>query len=279
MSEANRYTEDKSCPLSVVFPVYDNCNCFLPFAHALKIAYQSGGELEIIDARDQREAAEQIGVRDLLERWGILKSHSDKSDVINAGLRVKKIVRGGKRQKIILHRLKAQFHDLVVIGYSLRYGFLRFIGQKLLGKILLENHSPVLFIPSESKSFVNIESGEAVLKTIVITADDLLSLKSALDAVRMFKKLFSAIEPEVTRVMSVNQSPLESCHYSGIVYRELIREGNRKDVLTGLADTACADLIILAGKRGNFFQSKLRILNILNLLGNLTCPLFWIPAR
>ena len=90
MSEANRYTEDKSCPLSVVFPVYDNCNCFLPFAHALKIAYQSGGELEIIDARDQREAAEQIGVRDLLERWGILKSHSDKSDVINAGLRVKR---------------------------------------------------------------------------------------------------------------------------------------------------------------------------------------------
>lgn len=278
MGEPYRYTNNKTS-LSVIFPVYDSYNCFLPFAHALKIAYQSGGELEIVDVRNEREDAEQIGVRVLLERWGILKSHSSKSDVIDAGLRVKKIIRGGNRQKEIMHRLNAHFHDLMVIGSSLQPGFLPFIGQNLLERILLNYHSPVLFIPSESKSFVKIESGEAVLNNIVINADDLFTLKSALRAVRMLKRLFPMIEPEVTRVISVNQKPIESYFYNGVRCQEIIKEGNRKDVLAGSVDTVCTDLIILAERKGNFFQSKFKVFNILNLLGNLTCPLFWIPLR
>ena len=74
--------------LLVCFPVYDSYSCYLAFAHALKLLINRG-ELEIVDVRNQREDTEQIGVRVLLERWGILKSHSSKSDVINAGLKVK----------------------------------------------------------------------------------------------------------------------------------------------------------------------------------------------
>ena len=267
------------CSLNVFFPVYDSYSCYLAFAHALKIAYQSGGELEIVDVRNQREDTEQIGVRVLLERWGILKSHSSKSDVINAGLKVKKIVRSGSGQKEIMHRLKAHFHDLMVIGTNLQSGFLPFTGQTILRKILLNSGSPVLLIPSESKSFVRTGNGEAVLNNIVITADDLHSLKSALDSVRRLKRLFPSIEPQVTRVMGVNQKPVESIYYSGLQYREIIREGNRNYVLTDLVDTACVDLIILAERKGNFFQGKFRISSILNLLSNLTCPLFFISEK
>lgn len=282
MSDPYRCTDSKRadrCALSVFFPVYDSYSCYLAFAHALKIAYQSGGELEIVDVRDQREDTEQIGVRVLLERWGILKAHSSKSDVVNAGLRVKKIIRSGCGQKEVMHRLNAHFHDLMVIGTNLQSGFRPFTGQTLLRKILLNSNSPVLFIPSESKSFVRIGNGEAVLNNIVITADDLHSMKSAFNAVRRLKRLFPAIEPQVSRVMGVNQKPVESVHYSGLPYREIKREGNRNYVLANLVDTACVDLIILAERKGNFFQGKFRIFSILNLLGNLTCPLFWIPKR
>jgi hypothetical protein len=134
-------------------------------------------------------------------------------------------------------------------------------------------------IPSESKSFVRTGNGEAVLNNIVITADDLHSLKSALDSVRRLKRLFPSIEPQVTRVMGVNQKPVESIYYSGLQYREIIREGNRNYVLTDLVDTACVDLIILAERKGNFFQGKFRISSILNLLSNLTCPLFFISEK
>lgn len=82
-------------------------------------------------------------------------------------------------------------------------------------------NSPVLFIPSESKSFVKIESGETVLNNIVITADDLFTLKSALGTVRMFKRLFPMMEPQVTRVMDANQKSVESIYYNGIQYREI----------------------------------------------------------
>lgn len=215
-----RYANNKGS-LSVIFPVYDNYNCFLPFAHALKIAYQSRGELEIVDVRNQREDAEPIGVRVLLERWGILKPHSSKSDVHNAGLKVKKIIRSGNMQKEIMHRLKAHYHDLMVIGSSLQSGFMPSIGQNLLKKIMANYNSPVLFIPSESKSFVKIESGETVLNNIVITADDLFTLKSALGTVRMFKRLFPMMEPQVTRVMDANQKSVESIYYNGIQYREI----------------------------------------------------------
>jgi len=273
-----RYTNNK-ISLSVIFPVYDNYNCLLPFAHALKIAYQSGGKLEIVDIRNQREGTEQIGVRVLLERWGVLKPHSCRSDVINAGLRVKKIIRSGSNKKEILHRLKAHFHDLMVIGTGLQSEVLPFIGQNLLEKILINYNSPVLFIPSESKSFVKIESGETVLNNIVITADDLFALKPALDTVRMLKRLFPVIEPQVTRIIGVNQKAVESYHYGGLHYREIIREENRDKILTDEMDAVCADLIILAERKGNFFQSRFKIFNILNLLSNLTCPLFWIPVR
>ena len=83
----------------------------------------------------------------------------------------------------------------------------------------------------------------------------------------------------MTRVMGVNQKPVESIYYSGLQYREIIREGNRNYVLTDLVDTACVDLIILAERKGNFFQGKFRISSILNLLSNLTCPLFFISEK
>lgn len=282
MNDPYRCTDSKRadrCALSVFFPVYDSYSCYLAFAHALKIAYQSGGELEIVDVRDQREGTEQIGVRVLLERWGILKSHSSKSDVINAGLRVKKIIRSGCGQKEVMHRLNAHFHDLMVIGTNLQSGLMSFTGQTLLRKILLNSNNPVLLIPSESKSFVRIGNGEAVLNNIVITADDLHSLKSALDTVWRLKRLFPAIEPQVSRVMGVNQKPVESVHYSGLPYREIKREGNRNYVLTDLVDKDSVDLIILAERKGNFLQGKFRISSILNLLGKLSCPLFFISEK
>ncbi len=266
-------------PLSVVLPIYDAANSSLSFAHALKIAYEAGGELEIIDVRTETEITEQLGVRMLLERWGILKSGSSRADVLNAGLRVKKIVKNGNKKKVILHRLNYHLHDLLVIGFNLHTGILPFLGSNLVEEILLSYSSPVLFVPAQSESFIRVESGEAVLNNIVITADDLIELRSAINAVKMLMKLFPAVQPEVKRVLAVNHKPAGLLDCSGIQYREVKSEENRKKVLAGEQSAECADLKIIAKKMGNFLQSKLRVLSILHILGNSSCPVFWIPIK
>lgn len=264
--------------LNVILPVYDAFNSYVPFVHALKIAYASRGELEIVDVRNENEVVEQIGVRFLLEKWGILPEGSQRSDVQAAGLRIKKIIRKGDKRKEILKRLNRHSHDLMVVGSDTRYGIMGLFKRNLVEKIATNCNNPILFIPGNAKNFVAQETGAVVLNTIVIAAADSSSFAYAGKLISKLEVLFPLISPRLISVVS-NKNSGTQLELNGFKCSEIESTGSMRKTIIDTAKVQQADLLIIAAKSGNFFQRKMQLLTSLEVLSKSLCPVFFLPSK
>src|SRR4051812_40450161 len=89
------------------------------FLYALKAALLAKCRLSLIHVtnNDDRDWTEFPGVRDTLERWGILSPGSDQKAVVDLGIQVSKIIgRGSDPVKGVLGFLEDHTVDLIVLA-------------------------------------------------------------------------------------------------------------------------------------------------------------------
>lgn len=234
--------------LKIIFPVYGETNIQAPFAHALKLAQASRGSLEIVDVRSEEEALEHIGVRNLLERWGILSAGAHRSDVEEIGLNIKKIVRTGNKRKEILWRMGKRAHDMLVMGTEKRPAF-PFLFRSLPEHIAVKFTNDVLYIPPESKTIIDEHTGELTLKTILIPVKDELSYTAAMKYLNRFLSFFPPVKPIVIGVHSGIKFPaIKLPNSKRYQWLQTVRSENTREAILQCAKIYNPDLIMIPVK-------------------------------
>ncbi len=104
------------------------------FVHALKIALVAGAKLTMlhVEASPGAEWQDFPGVRDTLERWGLIPKDSPKSAVGQLGIRVAKVLRLSKDPvKACLGFLEENPTDLIVLAVRQHEGRMRWLGKSV----------------------------------------------------------------------------------------------------------------------------------------------------
>jgi nucleotide-binding universal stress UspA family protein len=141
------------------------------FVHALKLALVAGAKLTMlhVDASRSAEWQDFPGVRDTLERWGLIPKGSPKSVVGQLGITVTKVLRLRKDPvKTCLRFLKVNPTDLIVLAVRQHEGRMRWLG-KSVGKPLARRAGQMtLFTPHGVEGFVSRQDGSVSLRNILI---------------------------------------------------------------------------------------------------------------
>ena len=141
------------------------------FVHALKLALVAGAKLTMlhVDASRSAERQDFPGVRDTLERWGLIPKGSPKSVVGQLGITVTKVLRLRKDPvKTCLRFLKVNPTDLIVLAVRQHEGRMRWLG-KSVGKPLARRAGQMtLFTPHGVEGFVSRQDGSVSLRNILI---------------------------------------------------------------------------------------------------------------
>src|SRR4249920_1307370 len=127
------------------------------FVHALKMALVAGAKLTMlhVEASPGAEWQDFPGVRDTLERWGLIPKGSPKSAVGQLGIRVAKVLKLSKDPlKACLGFLEENPADLIVLAVRQHEGRMRWLGKSVGKPIARKAGEMTLFIPHDVEGFV-----------------------------------------------------------------------------------------------------------------------------
>ncbi|HEY1376637.1 MAG TPA: universal stress protein, partial [Gemmataceae bacterium] len=121
------------------------------FAHALKAAVIARATLTLIHVAATAEAewTDFPGVRETLERWGMLPPGSPKSAVPRLGIDVKKVVgRDDDPVRSVVHYTEAHPTDLIVLATHQHGGRVRWLHKSVAEPVARKSGQMTLFVPA-----------------------------------------------------------------------------------------------------------------------------------
>src|SRR5262249_44729178 len=109
------------------------------------------------------------GVRQTLERWGLLPKDSPKSAVARLGIDVRKLVAERPDPvREVLGFLQHHEVDLIVLATRKRDGRAHWLGKSVWEPIARTAWQMTLFIPGGAKGFISAEDGSVSLSRVLI---------------------------------------------------------------------------------------------------------------
>ena len=187
----------------------------IAFAHALKIALVSGATLHMLHVSDQSRVPWVYlpGVRDTLERWGLIPADSPRRAVARLGIEVRKVVRHDSDPvKASLGFRPRHPADVVVLAVHQRQGRMRWF-QKSVGKPIVNGPATAtLFVPHGVEGFVSRATGAVSLRNVLIPLAHKPSPQPALDATARFVRSLQVAAGIVTLLhVGAGEPPAVCC--------------------------------------------------------------------
>lgn len=255
------------------------------FEHALRIALAARGELALLHV-DSREVDFDWSlfpsVRSPLERWGVIPKGAHHRDVEARGLAITKVHRRAPGVIAAIQEYVAdQEPDLVVLATHQRSGVGRWLHHAMAEPIARSAHAPTLFVPRRIQGFVNPESGEVRLATILIPIDRRPHPQRAIDeaarlartlGVRELHFILLHVGPE-QNVPAVNL-PSDPGWTSEVE----TWEGDPVDHILASAEANDADLIVMAKGGQQNILDALRGSTTERVMRGVKCPLLVVPV-
>lgn len=254
------------------------------FAHALKAALIAKATLTIFHVSPDRKEnwTEFPGVRQTLERWGILPKDSPKSAVPELGIKVEKVVAQDKNPvKSVLGFLDQHPGDLIVLATQQDKGRALWLENSVARPVARKSHQMTLFIPAGVEGFVSLRDGSVSLKNILIPVAPAPKAQPAIQAaVRLAQRLnCPAGRFTILHVGDDNEMPEVICpELPGWEWAKLSQKGDVTQVILQTARGMDADLIVMSTEGRNGFLDALRGSHSEQVLRHCTCPLLVIPA-
>lgn len=235
--------------LTVIHAMHNETDPFVPFAHALSLAYEARGTLEIVDITGKGRSHSELGVRDTLQEWGILPKGAERSDVAKLGLRVKKIVKKGNEKKVIGKRLRRNQHDVLVLGTEHPRG-VRLFGSDLVRHLAHSYRQTTLYVPYETKPFVDLNTGRLDLSKVVVPVAPDPSVRPALELLGRLLALNSNGGTQVLGFHVGQRFPhVPASVTEGLSWREVVEHENHEQPARAIVEVAGkenADLIVMS---------------------------------
>jgi hypothetical protein len=251
----------------------------MPFVHALRLALEAKGELEIVDVRPHGKRNDAAGIREYLEMWGILGADSKRSDVASVGLRVKKIIKEGNPRRLLVKRLKRHPHDLLVVGTDSESNHGGIIAQSLATYLANYFRHTTLFIPSRARPFVDESTGNVFITRVVMPVETQVFFDPAAAELMKLLSYFSGSNVEVTAVHAGTSFPrIDFPADPRISWKQEVVDQPVVDAIRMVADKNRADLVIMSTNGRDTITQKIIGSNTEQVLRNISCPLLSVSV-
>jgi nucleotide-binding universal stress UspA family protein len=255
------------------------------FAHALKVSLVAKATLTMLHVSTDREESwtEFPGVRQTLERWGLLPKNSPKSAVPELGIDVRKIITKDKDPvKSVLAYLENAPNDLIVLATHQDKGQGLWQEKSVAQPVARKSHQMTLFVPVGVKGFVSFQNGSVSLKNILIPVAQVPNAQPSIQAaVRIAQGLNCATGRfTILHVGDDTTMPGVNCpELPGWEWTKLSQKGEIIEVILQTARATEADLIVMSTEGHNGFLDALRGSHSEQVLTQCACPLLAIPAQ
>ena len=269
---------------NVLHPTDFSESSLIAFHHALKTAMSARSKLTLLHVSKDSNSqwAEFPGIRETLERWGVLPEGSPKSAVGELGVAASKVLANeGDPVDAVLHYLEEHPADLIVLATSQRGGPVRWLSKSVSTPVTYKAGQMTLLIPGNAKGFVSATDGSVKLNNILIPIARTPRPEPALNAAARFVRKLNSSEGTFT-VLHVGESntmpALRFPEVDGWTWKKELRTG---DVIEGIVKTAKsfdADLVVMSTDGRNGFLDGLRGSHSERVLRSCAAPLLTIPV-
>jgi len=278
-------TPDHSSPVldSVLFASDFSAGSLTAFHHALKAALVAKSKFTILHLSPDVAAAwtEFPGVRETLERWGLLPPDSPRSAVPQLGIDVHKVVtRAQTPLKSVLDHLKANPVDLIVLATHANDDHAGWMKESVTDPLARKAGQMTLCVPDGAAGFVSARDGAVTLDNILIPIATKPDPQPAVAAAARLAVRLQRPRGTFTllHIGEPDSMPAVECPtVPGWEWKKVTRTG---DVIQGIVETAgteSADLIVMSTDGRNGFLDALRGSHSERVLRSATCPLLTVP--
>ena len=254
------------------------------FAHALKASLVAKATLTMLHVSTGREESwtEFPGVRQTLERWGLLPKNSPRSAVPELGIDVQKIITKDKDPvKSVLAYLENAPNDLIVLATHQDKGQGLWQEKSVAQPVARKSRQMTLFVPVGVKGFVSFQDGAVSLKNILIPVAPVPKAQPAIQAAIRIAQQLNCPTGRFTilHVGDDTTMPEVNCpELPGWEWTKLSQKGDIIEVILQTARATKADLIVMSTEGHNGFLDALRGSHSEQVLRQCACPLLAIPA-
>jgi nucleotide-binding universal stress UspA family protein len=253
------------------------------FAHALVAALTAKATLTILHVSSGGDClwTDFPGVRDTLERWGLLPRNSERADVSKLGINVHKVqmVHNDPVESIITY-LEDHGADLMVLATDQDKGGVQWLKESVATTVARNSREMTLFIPKGIEGFVSLDDGSISLKSILIPV---ASVPSAQPAIHAVARLVSGLHGDagIFTLLHVGEEeamPQVACpEVVGWRWKRITRSGEVIETINQVVREIDADLIAMTTDGRNGFLDALRGSHSERVLRESGCPLLTIP--
>lgn len=256
----------------------------IAYAHALRFTLALQSTLTVMHVADQEEDVEWRdfpGVRETLERWGLLPEGSQKEDLRNLNIDVSKVI-GRKKNPVdsVLDYLEDHHADLIVLATHQNPGRNRWTHKSVAEPIARECHELTLFVPHGIDGFVSVGDGSVSLKNIVIPVDEHPRPQRAVDAAMRVAQEFACDDVTFTLVHVGEEGDMPAVHLAeqdGWRWEKRTIGGDVVEKILETTESTAADLIVMTTEGHHGFLDALRGSTTERVLRATPCPLLAIP--
>jgi nucleotide-binding universal stress UspA family protein len=254
------------------------------FFHALKAALVAKSKLTLMHVSPDlaSEWSDFPGVRETLERWGLLPQDSPRSAVPGLGIDVRKVIAPESDPVgAVVRYLDEHPADLIVLATHQREGRIRWLHQSVAEPLAREAGQMTLFIPGEAVGFVSALDGSVSLQNILIPVTTTPRPQPAIEAaVQLVRRLHCARGTfTLLHVGGAGAMPAVDCpELPGWDWKRVTQAGDVIETIVETAANSRADLIVMTTDGRNGFLDALRGSHSERVLRLTRAPLLTVPV-
>jgi nucleotide-binding universal stress UspA family protein len=256
----------------------------IAFVHALKLTLAMQGRLHVLHVSSHDGPVRWRnfpGVREALERWGVLPAGSPPEAVGDLGIEVEKVHAVDDDPVVATHDfLQRHPAELIVLATHQRDGLARWREPSVAERIARHARQVTLFVPGGTGGFVDAVTGLVRLQRVLIAVDRIPAPQPAVEAAAALASL-------------QGQTPMTFClvHVGEAEFPAVIAHDNpgwtwERRVLAGEAATTLVqaipeldpDLVVMATAGHHGFMDALRGSTTERVLRAIPCPLLAVPV-
>jgi len=254
------------------------------FVHALKLALVAKGRLHILHV-SRGEGRVQWrnfpGVRQALERWGVLPAGSPSEAVGDLGVDIEKVSAVGDDPVIVAREfLRRHPAELIVLATHQRDGLARWRQPSVAEHIARDAHQAAVFVPGGSDGFVDTLTGRMRLRRILIPVDRVPAPQPAIDAAAALASLEPGT-PTTFRMIHIGGVELPAVVVrdgAGWTWERALVNGEPAAALVAAAHDFDADLVVMTTAGHHGFIDALRGSITERILRAIRCPLLAVSV-
>ncbi|MCA9050553.1 MAG: universal stress protein [Planctomycetaceae bacterium] len=256
------------------------------FAHALRLALDAQGSLEILHVNRERTRADwksYPSVRGTLQKWGLLGANADRSEVARLGVSISKSsCHEHDPAAGILEHLERRHADIVVMATHQREGFDRWLKGSLAEKIANQTDAAALFVPYGVSGFVDLETGAVSLPSVLIPIDSNPSPNLIVQTVAALVDQLSCGETEVRLLHIGDPASTPAVDLPNSDKCRWVWQNRSGDVVDCICEDAAENdvrLIAMATNGHDGFLDALRGSTTERVLSRTRCPLLSVHEQ